>query len=162
MIVLIMGVAGAGKTTIGRQLAEELEWRFCDADAFHSAENIDKLRQNLPLNDEDRRPWLVEIRAVIGEWIRRREQVVLACSVLKAGYRETITAGYEDHVQIIYLKASPDLLRQRLISRTGHFMGEALLRSQFDILEEPVNALVVDAAESPPSIIRRIRSSLKI
>jgi gluconokinase len=164
MIILMMGVAGAGKTTIGRQLANELGWRFCDADAFHAPEHIEQLRQGIPLTDEDRRPWLARIHAAIGEWVHRREQVVLACSVLKAAYRAAVLAGYGDHVRIVYLKASRRLLQQRLTDRTGHFMGESLLTSQFNALEEPsdAEALAIDAAEAPTAIIGQIRSALDV
>lgn len=162
MIILIMGVAGAGKTTIGRQLAGTLGWRFCDADEFHSPEHIEQLRRGIPLTDEDRRPWLAKIHAAIGDWIDRQESVVLACSLLKSAYRATVLEGYGDHVTIIYLKAGRSLLQQRLAHRTGHFMGEALLASQCAILEEPTDALVIDAAEPARVIIGHIRAALNL
>jgi gluconokinase len=162
MIILIMGVSGAGKTTIGRELAATLGWRFCDGDEFHSPEHIEQLRRGIPLTDEDRQPWLARIHAAIGEWISCREQVVLACSVLKASYRETVLSGYEHSVRIVYLKASKSLLQQRLTDRAGHFMGASLLASQWDILEEPTEALVIDAAEPLPLILGQIRSGLSL
>lgn len=159
MVILIMGVAGAGKTTIGRQLAEALGWCFCDGDEFHSADNIEKLSRGIPLTDEDRRPWLAAIHAAIGTWIKNHDHVVLACSVLKTAYRATVLAGYRDHVRIVYLKASRTLLQQRLAHRTGHFMSEALLASQFEILEEPSDDLVLDADQPSAVIVGRIRSA---
>lgn len=162
MIILIMGVAGAGKTTIGRQLAGMLGWRFCDADEFHSPEHIEKLRRGIALTDEDRQPWLARIHAAIGEWINGQESVVLACSVLKAAYRATVLEGSGDQVKIVYLKADRSVLQQRLAHRTGHFMGEALLASQCAILEEPTDALVVDATEPAMVITGHIRAALHL
>lgn len=162
MIIVVMGVAGAGKTTVGRALASTLGWHFCDGDEFHSLEHIDKLRQGIPLTDDDRQPWLAKIHMAIGTWIDRRESVVLACSLLKAAYRKTVMAGYQQHVRLVYLQASPELLQQRLAHRTGHFMGEVLLASQCAILEEPSDALLMDAAEAPLVIVGRIRSALNL
>jgi gluconokinase len=162
MIILIMGVAGAGKTTVGRELAAALGWRFFDGDAFHSAEHIEQLGRGIPLTDEDRRPWLAKIRKAIGVWIEHQEPVVFACSLLKAAYRVSVLAGYSDQVRIVYLKAGRSLLQQRLSKRTGHFVGEALLPSQWDILEEPTDAVVVDAAQSTASLVVQIRSALNL
>jgi gluconokinase len=160
--IMIMGVAGAGKTTVGRQLASELGWRFCDGDELHPFPNIDKMSRGIPLYDEDRRPWLERIRQTIAEWIATGENVILACSVLRERYRAMVLEGHRDRVQIVYLKASPALLQQRLISRTGHFMGEVLLASQLEILEEPADALVLDAADPPARLLQQIRVAFKI
>ena len=162
MIILIMGVAGAGKTTVGRELAATLGWRFCDGDEFHSPEHIDQLRRGIPLTDDDRGPWLAKIRKAIGGWVERQETVVLACSLLKAAYRTSVLAGYGDRVRIVYLKAGRAVLQQRLAHRTGHFMGEALLASQCDILEEPTEAIVVDAAQPVAILVGQIRSRLNL
>lgn len=162
MIILIMGIAGAGKTTVGRELAAALGWRFCDGDEFHSPEHIEQLRRGTPLTDEDRRPWLAKIRRAIGAWVERREPVVFACSLLKAAYRVSVLDGYSDQVRIVYLKAGRSLLQQRLSQRTGHFMGEALLASQWGILEEPTDAVVVDAAEPTDILVGQIRSALNL
>ncbi len=162
MIILIMGVAGAGKTTVGRELAATLGWRFCDADEFHAPEHIDQLRRGIPLTDEDRRPWLAKIREAIGVWVDGRQSVVLACSLLKAAYRASVLDGYSDQVRIVYLKADRALLQQRLAHRTGHFMGESLLASQCDILEEPTEAVVIDAAQPTVILVGDIRSALKL
>lgn len=162
MIILIMGVAGAGKTTVGRELAAALGWRFYDGDEFHSPEHIEQLRLGIPLTDEDRRPWLAKIRKAIGAWVERREPVVFACSLLKAAYRASVLDGYSDQVRIVYLKAGYSLLQQRLAHRTGHFMGEALLASQWEILQEPTDAVVVDAAKPAAILAGQIRSALNL
>src|ERR1700738_1006605 len=108
MIVILMGVVGAGKTTVGRLLAQQLQWKFADADDFHTAANIEKIRQGIPLNDEDRRPWLGVLRASITNWNSAGASVVLACSALKDSYRRELTTGPD--VRFVYLKGSPDLI----------------------------------------------------
>ena len=155
-----MGVSGAGKTTIGRALADELDWQFADGDEFHPTANIDKMRQGQALTDSDRQPWLQRMHAAIVEYISKNQSVVLACSILKADYRATVAAGCEARLRLVYLKGSLQLFRRRLAHRVGHFMPQKLLASQFAILEEPADALVVDAALPPEEIIRHIRSAL--
>ena len=157
-VIILMGVAGAGKTTIGRQLAQQMNWPFCDGDAFHPQSNIEKMRHGIPLTDDDRRPWLASIHKSLVEWIAHGEHVVLACSLLKETYRRQVLDGHRDKVQLVYLKASPALLQLRLTKRPGHFMDRSLLASQLEILEEPVDALVVDASQTPETIIRLIQS----
>jgi gluconokinase len=159
-VIILMGVAGAGKTTVGRQLAQHLNWRFCDGDALHPQSNIDKMRHGIPLTDDDRRPWLARIHTALVEWIAHGERVVLACSLLKETYRGYVLNGHRDKVQLVYLKASPALLQLRLTRRPGHFMGRSLLGSQLEILEEPVDALVVEASQTPDMIIHTVCSTL--
>lgn len=159
MVILLMGVAGAGKTTVGRALADALHWRFCDADALHSAANVDKLRRGIALSDEERAPWLRDIHSALRGWIERDESAVLACSALKASYRAQIVDGHAGHVKTVYLKADPDLLRRRLVERTGHFAGEALLASQLATLEEPADALVLDAAQAASILVVQVRTA---
>lgn len=160
VVIILMGVAGAGKTTVGRQLAQHLNWQFYDGDSFHPQANIDKIRQGMPLTDDDRRPWLARVRESVVDWIAHGERVVLACSLLREEYRDTVLHGHRDKVQLVYLRASPTLLRLRLINRQGHFMKEPLLGSQFEILEEPADALVADASQTPETIIRLVQSVL--
>jgi gluconokinase len=160
VVVIILGVAGAGKTTVGALLARELGWRFHDADTLHPAANVDKMRRGEPLGDADRAPWLAAVRAIIENALARGEHAVVACSALKESYRAILRAGPD--VLFVYLKIDPALARERLAHRTGHFMNPILMQSQFDALEEPPSALVVDASAPPAAIIKTIRDSLKI
>ena len=147
MIVILMGVSGAGKTTIGQLLASQLGWEFADADDYHSASNVEKMRSGIPLTDADRAPWIATLRSLIAGWIKAEKNAVLACSALKRTYRETLQVSAE--VKIVYLKGSPKLLQQHLHSRLGHFMTEQMLASQLAALEEPDHAVVVDVDASP-------------
>ena len=158
MIVIVMGVVGSGKTTVGRLLAQRLGWEFADADDFHPALNIEKIRNGIPLGDEDRQPWLDRLREAILDWIARGRNVVLACSALKRAYRKTLDAGPE--VRFVYLKGSATLIAERLRSRQGHFAGEQILASQLSDLEEPEGALTVDIAATPEQIVDKIRQGL--
>lgn len=159
MIIIVMGVAGSGKTTIGRLLAESTGFHFVDADSLHSPENIAKMRGGTPLTDSDRAPWLSAIRDRIVDATNRQEDLVLACSALKEDYRSSLTRG----VPVIwaYLKADADTLRRRLEQRTGHFMPAQLLNSQLDSLEEPADAIVLDASRPPRAIAGDILARLR-
>ena len=158
MIVIVMGVVGAGKTTVGRLLAEQSGWRFADADDFHPAVNIEKIRRGIALSDDDRRPWLESLRAAITQWITEERSVVLACSALKRSYRQELRVGPE--VRFVYLKGGADLIAQRLRSREGHFANEQILTSQFADLEEPEEAVTVAIAAPPHQIVAEIRTKL--
>ncbi len=160
MIIVLMGVSGAGKTTVGCALAQNLSWRFADADDFHSAANVAKMHAGIPLTDEDRAPWLQSLREAIAGWLACGENVVLACSALKASYRDILQV--DSQVKFVYLHASFDLIAGRLALRQGHYMNPHLLRSQFEALEEPGNTLTVDASLPPMSIVDDIRSALGI
>jgi gluconokinase len=160
VVILVMGIAGAGKTTIGRCLADELGWQFSDGDDFHPAANIAKMRQGQALTDADRQPWLERIHAAIVDRISRNQPAVLACSILKAQYRAIVAAGCDHHLRLVYLKGSKKLFRERVAHRVDHFMRQELLDSQFAILEEPEDALVIDAALPPHEIVRQIRVAL--
>ena len=161
MVIILFGVAGAGKTTVGRLLSTELGWHFYDADQFQSAGNIEKMRRGIPLTDEDRRPWLAELQKLIEEKLKRGENAVLACSALKRSYRRALRLG--DGVRFVYLKGSHPLIEARLAKRAGHYMNPALLQSQFETLEEPEGeALMIDVRNGPGEIVRQIRSGLEI
>lgn len=164
MVIVLMGAAGAGKTTVGRRLAQALNWHFYDADAFHPNENIAKMAQGVALTDEDRRPWLQGLRSALAEWVSKNENVVLASSLVKQSHRRIVLAGSEDSVSLVYLKAPRSLLGRRLVERTGHFAGAELLESQMAALEEPSShaALVLDASDSPEELVYQIRAALRI
>jgi gluconokinase len=161
MIIIVMGVSGSGKTTIGTCLAAALNWKFVDADDYHPPANIQKMHRGSPLTEDDRRPWLAALRADIAEWLKEEVRVVLACSALKAWYRRELLLD-PSRMQIVYLKGSYELFAQRLAARTGHFMRPELLASQFGALEEPERALIVDAALQPTDIVQRIRTELAL
>ncbi len=157
--VLLMGVSGSGKTTVGSRLAHELGWTFIEGDSLHPPENIAKMSRGEPLTDSDRRPWLDRLRAVIDKMMAREEPAVMAASVLKQAYRTRL--GVErDAVQLVYLRGSQAVVQRRLAQRKGHFMPPALLASQFEALEEPSNALILDIRESPASLVAEIRLQL--
>ena len=158
MIVIVMGVVGAGKTTIGHLLAKQSGWEFADADDFHPPSNVEKIRHGISLNDDDRKPWLDSLRKAIIAWIAEHRNVVLACSALKRSYRQELAVGPE--VQFVYLKGSADLIASRLRARLGHFAGEQILASQFADLEEPQEAVVVEIAAPPEQIVAEIRKKL--
>lgn len=155
--IVVMGVSGAGKTTVGRALASELGWQFLDADDYHSAHNREKLSAGIALTDDDRLPWLRTLNLVLQDYSSRDLPVVLACSALTDRHRLLLLQGLSD-VALVYLRARPELIAARLAART-HFMNPALLASQFETLEEPQHALVVDAGASVQEITRDIRTA---
>jgi len=159
MVLILMGVSGSGKTTIGARLAQDLGWRFLDADDFHPAENIRKMTDGQPLTEEDREPWLERLRREITGALAAGESIALACSALSATSRRMLAAD-PNQVRFVYLKGSPALIRQRLRNRSGHFMKETMLASQFATLEEPADALVVDIDDRPGAIVEKIRRGL--
>ena len=151
MIVVITGVSGSGKSTIGTKLAGALRCAFLEGDALHPPANIEKMSQGVPLNDEDRAPWLAAVRARIVESFARGDDLVVACSALKEKYRRLL--AHEIAIRWVFLKASRELIRQRLESRPAHFMKSDLLASQFEALEEPAHDTVVVDAALPPEVI---------
>ena len=160
MIIVLMGVTGAGKTTIGRLLAEQLGWTFYDADDFHPHSNVEKMRRGEPLTDDDRVAWLQSLEELIIEKLRCETSIVLACSALKASYRSRLLI--DARVRLAYLKGTRSLIQQRLAERRGHYMNPSLIESQFAILEEPERAIVLDAADSPDDVVAEIREKLRI
>ena len=160
MVIILMGVTASGKTTVGRMLAVELAYRFYDADDFHPRANIDKMRRGIALDDADRRPWLKALSDLVRRCLAGHTDAVLACSALKQSYRRSLLI--DPQVRLVYLKADHDLIRQRLGRRQGHFMNPDLLASQFATLEEPQEALWVDASLEPPEIVAAVRRQQQI
>jgi gluconokinase len=158
MVIVLMGVTASGKTSVGRLLASVLGYRFYDADDFHPRANIDKMRRGIPLDDADRLPWLKTLRDLVRRCLAEHTDTVLACSALKEVYRQYLLV--DPCVTLVYLKADPDMIRQRLRQRQGHFMNPALLESQFATLEEPKQGIWIDAALTPDEIVNAIKHQL--
>ena len=161
MIIILMGVSGSGKTTIGARLAQALGWPFYDGDQFHFPANITKMQQGIPLTDADRWLWLHALRVHIEICIHQGVSAVLACSALKQAYREHLIID-EAEVKVVYLKGDYDLIHERLAQRRGHFMPPGLLASQFVALEEPDRGVVVNIVHSPETIVALIREQLGV
>jgi gluconokinase len=161
VIVIIFGVSGAGKTTVGKLLARELGWRFIEADDFHPAANIEKMRSGHPLTDKDRWPWLEQLRQQIERSFSAGENAVLACSALKRAYRDRLRVS--DEVKFVFLSGDCALVAKQLRSRHGHFMNADLLKSQFDDLEKPEpdeNVLTIELGRTPEEIVESIKAKL--
>jgi len=162
-IIVVMGPAGAGKTTVGIALANSLGWTFRDADEFHSAENIERMRRGIGLTDADRAPWLAAIRHALEDAVTHEQSLVLACSALKEEYRHSLIPTNDSaSLRFVYLRADEKLLRERLEHRHGHYAGPELLASQLQTLEEPREALWIDAALPPSDIVVRIREAFAL
>ena len=160
MIIVIIGVSGSGKTTIGRLLAHAMDCPFLDGDSLHSATNIDKMKHGIALTDVDRAPWLAAIRTHMQDSVERGQDLVVGCSALKQRYRTALAAGMP--ISWVYLKGSLELIRTRLRHRSGHFMKVDMLAGQFAALEEPSDALVVDVSPPPTAIVEKVLSQLHI
>jgi gluconokinase len=159
MIVLVMGVSGSGKTTIGEALARELGWTYLDADDFHPKVNIDKMAAGIPLQDADRWPWLDRINAKLLELQKQKRSAVVGCSALKQAYRERL-ARYIDQLRIVFLKGDFELIQERVSGRKHRYMPASLLQSQFDTLEPPKGAIEVDVAAPIEASLAFIRQQL--
>lgn len=158
-IILIMGVAGSGKTTIGRRLAAELGWPYHEADDFHSAANKDKMGRGIPLDDYDRAPWLASIRAAMEENLAAGKSAVFTCSGLKDKYRRVLMEGAPG-VTLVYLACDMETSLARVGRRQGHYMKADMVKSQFDALEVPTDALTLDTRLSPEKIVASIKREL--
>jgi gluconokinase len=155
MIVVLMGVSGSGKTTVGEIVARELAWPYLDADDYHPAANVEKMRAGTPLVDADRRPWLDRINQLLSERQARGDNLVLGCSALKQAYRDRLAQGLRD-VRWVHLRGSFELIQSRLQVRKHRYMPASLLQSQFATLEPPADALTVDIAGTPQALARTI------
>jgi gluconokinase len=161
MVLIVMGVSGAGKTTIGRALAASLGWEFHDGDDLHSKTSKLKMHRGIALDDSDRAPWLSALRTLIQSMLARARDGVVACSALKQSYRDELVVD-SNSVKVVYLKGTSQLIAERLRHRSGHFMNPDLLQSQFETLEEPRDAIVVDAAMAPQAVVTAVRAQLKL
>ena len=157
--MIVMGVEGSGKTTVGTLLAKKLGWQFADADDFHPPANIEKISHGIALDDSDRAPWLAAMREAILRWNADGKNVVLACSALKSSYRDQLRAG---QVRFVYLKGDYELIRERLRKRHGHFASESILSGQFQDLEEPQGAITVEIGKEPSGIVSGILEELNL
>lgn len=160
MIVVVMGVSGCGKSTVGQKIAERLGCAFRDGDEFHSDANRAKMHAGTPLNDDDRKPWLESIRAYMDAMTSDGRSLVVACSALKQRYRDVLR-GPTSNTEFVYLKGDFELLQSRLSARKDHFFNPSLLRSQFDALEEPTDAIVVNIALPPDAIVDEAVTQLR-
>lgn len=159
MILILMGVSGSGKTTVGHELSARLDWPYLDADDFHPPENVEKMRAGTPLSDEDRWPWLDALNAQLRDFDARGQSAILGCSALKAVYRARLAQGCSD-VHWVHLAGSFELIEARLRTRKGHYMPASLLRSQFATLEAPEEAITVDIDATPAQIASQIVEQL--
>ncbi len=160
MLIVVMGVSGVGKSTVGKELANRLHFDFVDADDYHSPENIRKLAAGDPLTDADRQPWLETLHRILADYDAKHRDVVLACSALRQKYRDTIDEHL--HVRWVYLKSPEADIAERLSHRVGHFANPTLLRSQLEILEEPTNAITVPVRGRPSEEVDFILSCLSV
>ena len=160
MIIIIMGVAGSGKTTIGSLLANELGWAFYDADDFHSEVNRAKMSQGIALTDEDRAGWLLSLKDLIVQNIQQNTSAVLACSALKNSYRNILKVN--ERVKFIYLRGTYEQIKVRLTHRSGHYMSADMLESQFQTLEEPQDIFTIDIENTPQDILTLIRKGFNL
>jgi gluconokinase len=161
MIVIVMGVTGVGKTTVGQLLAERTGWSYYDADDFHSPASVEKMRAGTPLSDDDRWPWLDRLNEVLHTAESKGASAILARSALKERYRDRLERGLRG-VRWVYLKGSLELIASRLQARKGHYMNPTLLQSQFDALEPPRGALTIDVDDEPAALVQSVLSGLDL
>lgn len=158
MVLIIMGVSGCGKTTIGKMLSAKLNWKYFEGDEYHPPENIEKMKNGIPLDDSDRQPWLLTLRSIIQDSQDKKVNIILTCSSLKESYRKILKINNE--VKFVYLKGSYGLIEKRMNERKDHFMKPGMLKSQFDALEEPTDAIIVDIDNSLENILIQILNKL--
>ncbi len=154
MVLIIMGVSGSGKTTVGKILSNKLGWIYFEGDEYHPKENVEKMSAGIPLNDDDRKPWLLKLRSIIEDALSHEKNIVLTCSALKKSYREILKVN--DDVKFVYLKGSYDLIELRMLQRKNHFMKPGMLKSQFETLEEPEDAITISIDSELNVIIESI------
>jgi gluconokinase len=165
LVIVIMGVTGAGKTTVGQRLAETLGWSFYDADNFHPPENVAHMRAGEALTEAEREPWLDALEALIERVLSEGKRAVLACSALRAGYRDRLRRPAQKglgEVRFVFLRISPEEAKRRVEQRKGHYMPATLVESQFETLEEPDDVLALDATRTPDELVREIRTAWQL
>lgn len=160
-LLLVAGVSGSGKTTVGSILASQLGWEFHDGDDYHPAANVEKMRSGTPLNDTERVPWLAAMRAAIESCLREGRGAVFVASALKEAYRTSLCAGL-DGIGLVFLHGDFELIRARMEARKGHYMGARMLRSQFDLIEWPTGALEIEVSVAPEDAVRKIREHFRV
>lgn len=158
MVLVVMGVSGSGKSTIGKLLSDRLGVPFADADDYHPQSNIEKMKAGIPLNDNDRYPWLQKLAQLISD--HQKPGLILACSALKENYRTILGSKINEELKWVYLKADPSLIAERMAKR-NHFMPVALLKSQLDVLEPPSNAIVLEIKDPPEILVGHVVNSLR-
>jgi carbohydrate kinase (thermoresistant glucokinase family) len=162
LVLIIMGVSGCGKTTIGALLAQKLQIDFMDADHYHPPENISKMAQGIPLTDADRQQWLTALRGMIKSHLEKKRPMVLACSALRQAYRDYLSMDNPLEIKFIYLQGSFDLIQERMSRRKDHYMKPMMLKSQFETLEEPLTAITVEINAEPHHIVEIILEKLAV
>jgi gluconokinase len=160
-VVMVAGIAGVGKTTVGRFLAADLGWNFCEGDDFHPPGNLKKMMAGVPLTDEDRWPWLEGLKTLVHTAVREEKSLVVACSLLKESYRRYLIDDL-DPVRVVFLTADEHLVKERLGSRSPHYFPKELLQSQLEAWEEPKEGLTVDASQGLEEIIAEIKKKLRL
>lgn len=160
MIIVVMGVAGTGKSTIGQLLSEKTQIPFYDADDFHPASNVQKMASGQPLDDDDRQPWLEALADNIQKW-KKDKGAILACSALKEKYRTILSNNKQEAIRWVHLTGTSELIASRMEKRSDHFMPSALLKSQFDTLETPANAITIDIGNKPSAMVDEIIEKLE-
>jgi gluconokinase len=159
--IILMGVSGSGKTSVGKALSDALGWPFYDGDGFHPQENVDKMATGIPLNDEDRQPWLERLHELLYEHLQANRSLVLACSALKMRYR-AVLKGELNGIEFVHLAGSFDLIYPRIQNRSGHYMRAGMLRSQFRDLEAPVDGLTISVDQPIGAIIKKVIAELDL
>jgi carbohydrate kinase (thermoresistant glucokinase family) len=154
--VILMGVSGCGKSSVGKMLSEETGWPFYDGDDFHPEANVAKMAEGIPLNDADRQPWLESLHQLIKSSLRQERPLIVACSALKKSYRDILRGDLADQVVFIHLKGSFRLIYTRMQQRDDHYMKAEMLRSQYETLQKPRNAIEINIDKSVPEITQQI------
>lgn len=159
MVLVVMGVSGCGKTTIGKMLGEKLGWKYYEGDEYHPKENVEKMSSGIPLNDDDRKPWLLTLRGIIENHLKDGTGAVVSCSALKQKYRDLLKVN--EDTKFVYLKGDYDTILRRMQARKDHYFKPEMLKSQFDALEEPSNVIAENIEMEPERIVEDVLEKIK-